>query len=396
MITKKVAVPLINEKILQQAVHCYVATAGISDNGFEFLRSRIAPKCKVDIVTGLDEPTSPVVLQKILKNYQGRINLNIYTRNVLHANLYIFDLPFKKSVAFVGSGSLTLDGLKDNEELFWKITDPKEIESLLSWYTTYFQFSVPLSETIATEYEYLYPSIMNRVIASRKEKQEMFALTASSFSWDAIKFRSQYFKKEDYLILANANALFDNASIHLARTALREKLMGLHEQHVSASRFLKLKRDESTPSIDRASYTNGRITEMFIRYYKASSDDLAVFDTGLMQRQFFIRMIIQSGPRFRALREQWSSRLSAETSAQEWFNLLQKSLPEYTIEVAGQRKPVSSFNAPRAVAEFLLEDGLHLFDIVFERRINPGDALLSDESIGETVAKELEKLAQIA
>src|SRR6187402_3908396 len=104
MIVKKLAVPLINEKIMQQAEHVYIATAGISEPGFDFIRSRIAPKCKMEIVTGLSALTSPSVLHRIWKNYGGRISLNIYTRNVFHANLYIFDLPFRKTIAFVGSG----------------------------------------------------------------------------------------------------------------------------------------------------------------------------------------------------------------------------------------------------------------------------------------------------
>ena len=87
MIIKKLAVPLINEKLLQQAEHCYIATAAISEAGFDFIRSRIPTKTKMEIVTGLDAPTSPEVLRRLWRNYQGRITLNIYTRNVFHAGM---------------------------------------------------------------------------------------------------------------------------------------------------------------------------------------------------------------------------------------------------------------------------------------------------------------------
>src|SRR5690349_8608450 len=100
MITKKLAGPLINEKILSQAQHCYIATSAITDAGFDFIRSRIPTNCKMSIVTSLDGTTSPYALQRILRHYQGRITLNIFTRNVLHANLYVFDLPYRKSIAF--------------------------------------------------------------------------------------------------------------------------------------------------------------------------------------------------------------------------------------------------------------------------------------------------------
>ena len=155
MIIKKLAAPLVNDKLLQQAEHCYIATAEISEEGFDFIRSRIPTKTKMDLVTGMNGKTSLEVLQRIWKNYQGRINLNFYTRNVLHANVYVFDLPYRKSVAFIGSGACTLGGLKDQEEIFYKITDPKEIESVMSWFTSYFEFSEPLTEKFIEEYEQL-------------------------------------------------------------------------------------------------------------------------------------------------------------------------------------------------------------------------------------------------
>ncbi len=153
MIIKKLAVPLINEKILPQVEHCYIATEAVSEEGFDFIRSRIPTKTKMDIVTGVTGPTSREVLHRIWRNYQGRITLNIYTKNVFHANVYIFDLPFRKTIAFIGSGTCTLEGLKDHEELFYKITDAKEIENLKSWFTGYFEFSEPLTEKVILEYE---------------------------------------------------------------------------------------------------------------------------------------------------------------------------------------------------------------------------------------------------
>ena len=155
MIIKKLAAPLINDKLLQQAEHCYIATANMSEEGFDFIRSRIPTKTKMDIVAGMNGKTPTELLRRIWKNYQGRINLNFYSRNVLHANVYVFDLPYRKSVAFVGSGSCTLEGLKDHEEIFYKITDPKEIESVMSWFTSYFEFSEPLTEKFIEEYEVL-------------------------------------------------------------------------------------------------------------------------------------------------------------------------------------------------------------------------------------------------
>ena len=196
MIVKKLAVPLINDKILVQAEHCFIATAAISEPAFDFVKSRLHPKCKIEIVTGLDGLTSPEVLKRIWRHYQDRITLKIYTRNFFHANVYIFDLPFRKTVAFLGSGHFTLDGIKDNEEIFYKITDIKEIEALKSWFTGYYEFAEPLTENILEEYEWIYPSIRQREIASREEKEQVIGLTMRGFNWETTRFKNQYFKKE--------------------------------------------------------------------------------------------------------------------------------------------------------------------------------------------------------
>src|SRR5687767_11889371 len=121
MLIKKLAVPLINEKLLSQAEHCYIATAAISQSAFDFIRSRLSPKCKVDIVTGLTGSTNPEVLKRIIDHYLDRISVKIYTQNEFHANVYILDLPFRKGVAFIGSGHLSMGGIKDHEHIFYKI-----------------------------------------------------------------------------------------------------------------------------------------------------------------------------------------------------------------------------------------------------------------------------------
>lgn len=153
MIIKKLAVPLINEKLLQQVEHCCIATAAISEEGFDFIRSRIPTQTKMDIVTGLNGATSREVLHRIWRHYQGRITVNFYTKNSFHANVYLFDLPFRKTVGFVGSGTLTLEGIKDHEEIFYKVTHEKEIENLKSWFTGYYEFGEPLTEKMIQEYE---------------------------------------------------------------------------------------------------------------------------------------------------------------------------------------------------------------------------------------------------
>jgi hypothetical protein len=43
--------------------------------------------------------------------------------------------------------------IKDHEEIFYKVTNEKEIENLKSWFTGYYEFAGPLTETMIQEYE---------------------------------------------------------------------------------------------------------------------------------------------------------------------------------------------------------------------------------------------------
>jgi hypothetical protein len=274
MLIKKLAVPLINDKILQQAVHGYIATSAITDAGFDFIRTRLPGKTKLDIVTGLDGLTSPGVLKRIWRHYQDRFTLRIYTRNIFHANVYIFELPFRKSVGFTGSGPLTLEGLKDHEEIFNKVADVKEVEALLSWYTTYYEFAEPLTEEMIAEYELLYPYWKQREIASREEKKQFIALTSRAFNWDSIRFKTQFFKKEDYIVLGNAQADLDTGIQQAAREAVKAKLQQLHEliqKHVAR---IKLHVDSSAniSSLNPRDHADHKLTSIWLMYGRGDAE----------------------------------------------------------------------------------------------------------------------------
>lgn len=397
MITKKLAVPLINDKILLQAEHCYIATAALSDAGFDFVRSRIPGNCKIDMVTGLDELTSPNVLQRIFRHYQGRITLNIYTRNILHANVYIFDLPYRKTVAFVGSGNFSLEGLKDHEELFWKVTDPKEVESLMSWFTGYYEFGVPLSEAMIREYELIYPAMQQRAIESRLEKQQCIALTAGGFNWDTIKFKNQYFKKEDYLTLSTGNAAVDNEAMRIARTGIQHKLHQLHDSLKNEQIALPLYHDHNViTSVELTDHSERKIRSLWISYGKSeSSVGFITLQAGISPISFSVRLNADLQNTSQKERERFYYQTQDDTYQSAFFTTLSRLEKGYTIEVGGFRKSVGSFQKEQALWEFIRSDyGLH-FGFIIEKNFTPGDVAIGNENIASTVANEFVKLTPV-
>lgn len=404
MLIKKLAAPLINEKLLQQAEYGYIASASISEAGFDFIRSRIPPKCKMDMLTGLDAPTSPQVLRRIWRNYQGRITLNIYTRNVFHSNVYIFDLPFRKAVAFVGSGDFTLEGIKDREELFYKITDAKQIEELKSWFTGYFEFAEPLNEALMQEYELLYPSFKQREIASRQEKEEFVLLTTAGFNWDAIKFKNQFFKKEHYLAFANDIAHLTTQEVVAQREEVRTKLVQLHNTIKEHVHKLKLFENGDSnclvSSMDPSHYANQKVRSLSLGYGRGETElkklnyqleEVIQLQLSIKPQSMEVSLYCGIG-KGKADREYVKDKMLEEEYRNQFFKLVSGLGAGYCIEVMGEKRKVETFLQPDVLAEFTKSDDWRYYAFSVGTKYSPGDPAISTDNISKTMMQEFDKL----
>ncbi|MBP9927408.1 MAG: hypothetical protein KBF45_15620, partial [Cyclobacteriaceae bacterium] len=363
-------------------------------------RSRIPTKTKMEIVTGLDVPTDPEVLRKIWRHYQGRITLNIYTRNPFHANVYIFDLPFRKSVAFVGSGHFTLEGLKDSEELFYKITDAKEIETLKSWFIGYYEFGEPLNETLIQEYELVYPTLKERESKSRNEKKQLIALTTAGFSWDQIKFKNQYFKKEDYLTLSKARVT--TPELLAERVSLQTKLLELHEQIKGHIHKLKINEsDAMVSSHDPAQHTDRQLRSMWLAYgrstavlkkYDATIHEVMHLQIVINQKDIGVYLVAGTSGHGKADRSYFSSRMNDAEYRNQFFTRLKALGAGYWIEVACERKPVEFFQTEDALWEFTKADQWLYYKFMIGKNYSPDAIEISNENIVPTLTLEFDKL----
>jgi hypothetical protein len=407
MLIKKLAVPLINDKLLMQATHCCLAVSGISLEGFEFIRSRIPTTCKIEIVTGIDEPTDPEVLSRILKHYAGRITVRVYLKNVFKANMFLFDLPYRKSVAFVGSGLLTLEGLKDGETIFWRVTDPKEIESLKSWFTGYFEFGEPLTEEIVREYEIVYKRIMQRQILSHQDKHDVMELTTREFAWESIKFKLQFFKKEDYQVLSPGNSYASNPIVALGRETLKQKLTELAEsikRDISLIR-LHLVESHTISQISLQVHPQQRVNELGLAYGRSESilkkfgagvsmDDFLSLQICIRQREIRIALVGHAGMG-RIDRENMLVKISEPDFRSNFLKLFSDLGHEFKAEVAGNVRLLGTFQNEEALQNFLNADDWKYYNFWIGRSFSPGDPAISSEKIADTIVGVLKLLVPV-
>lgn len=410
MLIKKLAVPLINEKILQQAEHCTIATASVSDAGFDLIAGRLSTKCKVELMTSLDAGTTPSVLNRIFKHFTDRVTLKIFSKNIFHANLYIFDLPFRKAVAFVGSGSMTLEGLKDHEEIFWKLTDPKEIESLRSWFVGYYEYASPIAESIIREYETAYPLIKQREIISRVERQQVVDLTMRGFSWDAIKFRNQFFQKDDYLVFSNSRSALNDEATRNGREVVRQKMVDLHSHIKRDITLLKLHESadasQLVSSIVPDDHPDQRVRYMSIAYGRRDVDLKSYRPEANLRKFMTLQYIIRQKDVGAALvvgvaggsredREYFQHQMNFPEYREALLKLLQSLGGGYSIEVAGERKAADSFQNADVLWEFVKGDDWRFYSFTIAQYYAPGGLALANDVIQTTIAKEFEKLVPV-
>ncbi|WP_028980278.1 restriction endonuclease PLD domain-containing protein [Sporocytophaga myxococcoides] len=407
MIIKKLLAPLVNNKILKEAEHCYIASGSISEPAFDLLMSNLPRHCNVDIVTGFDLPTHPNVLWKILKQYPGRVTFRIFTKNVFHSNLYIFDLPFRKRVAFVGSGSLTLGGLKDHEELSYKIDVERSVEDLKAWFRSYFDFGVDLSDKIIREYEMLYPSIVARDNATKEDMKQLTDVITGRFSLTGINFSKQYFKAEDYATLDNSKAALSSQLVHHERVMLQNKMLELHEQLKPYLNKLKLHENDDAEqivsSLDPMFHYEHKVKAMWLAYgrskkeldvYKAKLWDLINIQLLLKPQEFEICLSLGKPNTGTEDREYFRKEMNNEEYRKKFFDLLKSLGKDCWIEVAGEKKQSDSFEDEQALWSYTNADAIQ-YNFIIGRNYAANDAEISADNIVTSIQKEIDKLIHL-
>src|SRR5258706_14273837 len=102
---------------LKKADEIWIAVGLLNNSGLEFILTTIPKTCKLNFIIGIDLPTDPKALSKLLSLKGKRtINTKILTEDFFHPKVYI--IKFRKLLtAFVGSANCTMGGLKENIEM---------------------------------------------------------------------------------------------------------------------------------------------------------------------------------------------------------------------------------------------------------------------------------------
>lgn len=407
MLVKKLTVPFIKEDILKNAMSCSIASAAISERGFDFIISRLNGSCKCRIITGLDLPTPPKLLWEILGKAGDKLCFKVFTDNFFHPKVYIFELKDKSKVAFIGSGNFTMGGLQENEEVFYKIILPKEIENLKLWFDEYFERSVFLDETIIKEYEKIYPSIKDREEKSRKEKEQFNDRISGEFNWDNVDFKGQYFVREDYLAFDESKAQLNTPEVRKERVKVQNKLLYLHDDLKTKfchrnNLYEHYDSNHIVSSLDPTFHHEHKLRSMWLAYGRSKAElqkyyedakhmDFIRLQVIIEQQSFGIWLMPGKENGGTEDREYFRGQMKSPAYRKKFYDLLMALDKSYWIEVSGDGEDVNTFKSPDALWEFTNSDDSEYYFII-GRNYEPGDNAISEKNVLATIKNEFKKL----
>lgn len=168
-ITHKLSSDLKSE--LKNADEIWVAVGLLNYTGLDFILQALPTTCKLNFVVGIDLPTDPKALSKLLSLKGKRtINAKILTEDFFHPKVYIIKSG-RQLTAFVGSANCTNGGLTDNIEMSIGTKDSNICKQLVNWFDkTLLPASQPLTFDFINDYK---PKYDNRLKRRKKEKEEI-------------------------------------------------------------------------------------------------------------------------------------------------------------------------------------------------------------------------------
>ncbi|HEY9153151.1 MAG TPA: phospholipase D-like domain-containing protein, partial [Anaerolineales bacterium] len=155
---------------LNQAEEIWIAVAMLTMQGLDFLLDNTRPNCKINLLVGVDLPTDPKALEKLIQlqaEKEFRVQLFIENKEFFHPKLYLIK-DLYSYIGFIGSANFTNGGLNENIELTIQVDNDHLCNELKSWFFELFNRAKPLTSSFAKEYRANYSK--RKELKSKEER----------------------------------------------------------------------------------------------------------------------------------------------------------------------------------------------------------------------------------
>lgn len=217
---------------LQHATEINIAVALIKDYGLKLIEENVSATCNRRYLLGLDLPTPPKVLYRLL-NIRKRgipIESRIHEEVTYHPKVYIIKKNDDRYVAFIGSANATLGGLVGNREMNVMLTDQTECKELLSWFNNLFNESKDFNEERVKIYEYTYKKNAAFRATQRSNTNKALNKPTHALGGKISVLPKQFFTQSDFDAFASTNHYDKGRSSKLLRKNVWDKMRAFHNK----------------------------------------------------------------------------------------------------------------------------------------------------------------------
>jgi hypothetical protein len=232
-------------------------------------------------------------------------------------------------------------------------------------------------------------------VEARIQKREVVEITSRAFNWDSIKFKNQYFKKEDYLALSLSKASSMNPLVVQGREEVQKKFTDLFSALKGELSALNLLRGEVDSHLLPITPSGGNkaIKQIGLSFSPASpsADKSIQLIVVLSQKELMISLFADVNEA-RSDREAVKSLLSDADYRKNLFQFIGGMGKKYSIEIAGEKRWLDLLQSAELLGEFIREDDPRYCRIVIGKSFQPGDGEISNDAIAASVAAELKNV----
>lgn len=402
--------------LLPKADEVWIACAMISKYGLSFIQDRIKPNVKLNILVGIDLPTSPEILNKLKElNSLEKIETKLFYREerFYHPKLYVVKSNDNFS-AIVGSGNCTMGGLEKNLEISLRTDDKETCKGLVKYFDIYFKLGEHITTEFIENYKLIYERRKEREKEDRKEIK-LISNTEEAFSLEGIDFKNQFFGFEHFAAFEGTKPYSHKLEINEERHLVWKRLFDLHEL---VTPIIDKKEwdlhphhqfDNIISSYVHSSWTSESLDSLWLHYGRHEKELKKYKDTFGDNQSSMYHMRIQILVKYDSVnywcrvgknggsvvdREYFKEQMKNKEYRDVFFELVMKLDDEYWILINDEYKGVRDFNSPEELHEFTRKDKLKYYFII-GNSISPSDERISKTNILGTTEKEFEKLHPI-
>jgi len=385
----------------------WIATAMISNNGWNFIQKNISKNIAQHFLIGIDLATDPIVFDTLLDNLN--INARVYQTNfTFHPKVYIFQKDDNSYVAYIGSSNTTNWGLEKNVEMSFQVNDQGECRKLLKWFNDLYNNGYIITKDFVDDYKskFVKTSFQKKIIQQDIDK----------ISNELSKDKGQFFSRNHHEIFQKKYHRLENAELKKIRKEVSGKFKELHEVIYPQFKDFGLNDlhcHHSSRSIISRDYFNqfsGKIINAIWLHYGKSLkqlDELKNKDKSINKPHSFInnvriQVIIheknigiwlvlgRNGGSFKD-REYFKNSLNNKDELNNFYETIENIKDEYWIDNGLKSVKVKDILDAEVLRQMVNQSNIKDYFII-GREINFLDEKLSKENISKTILTEFKKL----